>query len=52
MVAELRAIGRPIPTNDILIAAAAARHGGTLVITWDAHFREIPLLGAMVLKRE
>jgi predicted nucleic acid-binding protein len=48
MVAELRARGRPLPTNDIWIAAASVRAGATLV-TWDAHFREIPLLGAMIL---
>jgi predicted nucleic acid-binding protein len=41
--------GSPIPTN--WIAAAAARHAVTLV-TWDAHFREIPLRGAMVLESE
>jgi predicted nucleic acid-binding protein len=49
MVAELRARGRPIPTNDIWIAAASARVGATLV-TWDAHFRDIPLLGATILE--
>jgi predicted nucleic acid-binding protein len=48
IVAELRTLGRPLPTNDIWIAAAAQRAGATL-ITWDAHFREIPLLGAMIL---
>jgi tRNA(fMet)-specific endonuclease VapC len=49
MVADLRERGRPLPTNDIWIAAAAARAGATLV-TWDAHFRDIPLLGAMILE--
>jgi predicted nucleic acid-binding protein len=49
MVAELRLRGKPLPTNDIWIAAAAARAGAVL-ITWDAHFREIPLLGAMILE--
>ena len=48
MVAELRQRGKPLPTNDIWIAAAAAQAGATL-ITWDAHFREIPLLGATIL---
>ena len=48
MVAELRLRGKPLPTNDIWIAAAAAQSGAAL-ITWDAHFREIPLLGAMIL---
>jgi len=49
MVAELRLRGRPIPTNDIWIAATAAQAAATLV-TWDAHFHDIPLLGAMVLE--
>jgi tRNA(fMet)-specific endonuclease VapC len=48
MVAELRTKGRPLPINDVWIAAAAIRAGATL-ITWDAHFRDIPLLGAMIL---
>lgn len=33
--------GRPIPTNDIWIAAGAMQHGLRLVTT-DRHFREIP----------
>jgi tRNA(fMet)-specific endonuclease VapC len=49
MVAELKLRGRPIPTNDIWIAAAAVKSGSTL-ITWDTHFREIPLLGALILE--
>jgi predicted nucleic acid-binding protein len=49
MVSELRMRGKPLPTNDIWIAAAAVRVGAVL-ITWDAHFREIPLLGAMILE--
>jgi tRNA(fMet)-specific endonuclease VapC len=35
--------GRPIPRNDVWIAALAMEHGCVL-ITRDAHFREIPLL--------
>ena len=35
--------GRPIPRNDVWIAALALEHGCVL-ITRDAHFREIPLL--------
>src|SRR5271165_1206825 len=31
MVAELRTLGRPLPTNDIWIAAAANRAGATLI---------------------
>ncbi len=39
----LRRKGRPIPRNDVWIAAAALEHGLQL-LTLDAHFREIPLL--------
>jgi tRNA(fMet)-specific endonuclease VapC len=37
---QLRARGRPLPENDIWIAAAAIRHGIVLV-TRDRHFREV-----------
>lgn len=36
----LRRQGRPIPDNDIWVAAIARQHGLTL-ITRDAHFREV-----------
>jgi tRNA(fMet)-specific endonuclease VapC len=39
----LRKKGRPIPRNDVWIAATALEHGLQL-ITLDVHFREIPLL--------
>jgi tRNA(fMet)-specific endonuclease VapC len=39
----LRKRGRPIPRNDVWIAAVALEHGLHLV-TLDVHFREIPLL--------
>ena len=39
----LRKKGRPLPRNDVWIAAVALEHGLQLV-TLDAHFREIPLL--------
>ena len=39
----LRKKGRPIPRNDVWIAAAALEHGLHL-LTLDAHVREIPLL--------
>lgn len=39
----LRKKGRPIPRNDVWIAAAALEHGLHL-LTLDVHFREIPLL--------
>ena len=38
--AELRKKGRPIPENDIWIAACARQHGLTLV-TRDRHFDEV-----------
>ena len=38
--ADLRAKGRPIPENDIWIAAIAQQHGLT-VVSRDLHFREI-----------
>jgi predicted nucleic acid-binding protein len=37
IVASLRRRGRPIPTNDLWIAASAAQHGLRL-LTLDAHF--------------
>jgi tRNA(fMet)-specific endonuclease VapC len=39
----LRKKGRPIPRNDVWIAATAMEHGLQL-LTLDGHFREIPLL--------
>jgi tRNA(fMet)-specific endonuclease VapC len=48
MIDALRRIGRPIPVNDVWIAATCARAGATL-LTWDAHFRLIPRIGAIVL---
>jgi tRNA(fMet)-specific endonuclease VapC len=39
----LRSKGRPIPRNDVWIAALAIEHG-MLLLTLDAHFQEIPLL--------
>ena len=48
IVADLRKAGTPIPTNDIWIAAVAARAGAT-ILTYDAHFRSIPRVGSKVL---
>ena len=42
----LRAAGKPIPQNDIWIAASALEHGAALATT-DAHFRFVPLLTAI-----
>ena len=39
----LRKKGRPIPRNDVWIAALALEHG-MHVLTLDAHFGEIPML--------
>lgn len=46
---ELRQSGTPLPTNDIWIAATAI-HAGAAVLTFDAHFREIARVGALVLE--
>ena len=39
--AYLRRAGRPIPTNDLWIAALAMEHGVEL-LTADAHFAQVP----------
>jgi tRNA(fMet)-specific endonuclease VapC len=39
--AYLRGIGRPIPTNDLWIAATAMEHGAIL-LTADSHFLDLP----------
>ncbi len=49
IVRALKAKGTPLPTNDIWIAAAAARVGAT-VLTFDDHFRAIERVGALVLE--
>ncbi|HCU25432.1 MAG TPA: VapC toxin family PIN domain ribonuclease [Deltaproteobacteria bacterium] len=46
--AVLRAKGRPIPTNDIWIAASCMSVGGTL-LTADRHFQEIPHIQTQLL---
>lgn len=40
--------GRPIPTNDMWIAASAMEHGLRLV-TADVHYKAIPMILADVL---
>lgn len=40
IVAELYKKGKPIPTNDVWIAASAKQHNLTL-ITKDKHFEEV-----------
>jgi predicted nucleic acid-binding protein len=44
----LRSRGTPLPTNDIWVAACAARSGST-VLTFDTHFRAIERVGSLVL---
>jgi tRNA(fMet)-specific endonuclease VapC len=48
IVAELRKAGAPVPTNDIWIAATAARNG-TTVLTCDDHFECIARVGSVVI---
>ena len=48
IVVELRRLGTPIPTNDIWIAALAAREGAT-VLTTDGHFASIGRVGSVIL---
>ena len=48
IVRALKANRTPLPTNDIWIAAAAARVGAT-VLTFDDHFRAIERVGSLVL---
>jgi tRNA(fMet)-specific endonuclease VapC len=48
IVLALRAAGTPIPTNDIWIAAVAAREG-VHVVTYDEHFGSIARVGTHVL---
>jgi tRNA(fMet)-specific endonuclease VapC len=44
----LRAAGTPVPSNDIWIAAIAAREGAT-VITYDQRFDLIARVGVQIL---
>jgi tRNA(fMet)-specific endonuclease VapC len=48
MVVDLRKAGTPVPTNDIWIAATAARNGAA-VLTCDEHFERIARVGAVVV---
>ncbi len=42
----LRRAGRPIPTNDLWIAAIAVEHG-LVLYTRDAHFAHVPGLACL-----
>ncbi|MGA8809065.1 MAG: type II toxin-antitoxin system VapC family toxin [Thermoanaerobaculia bacterium] len=48
---DLRRAGTPIATNDMWIAATAAREGA-LVVSYDDHFRAISRVGSVVLRAE
>lgn len=48
MVHELKRAGRPLPTNDVWIAATAANSGATL-LTFDGHFAVVTRLGKLIL---
>ena len=50
IVADLRQLGTPLPTNDIWIAATAAR-AGALVLTFDNHYEKIARVGSIDLSR-
>lgn len=49
IVVRLRRKGTPIPTNDVWIAACAARSGATL-LTYDAHFEAVDRIGVLLLE--
>ena len=51
IVVELRRSGTPLPTNDIWIAALAAREGAT-VLTADGHFAYIGRVGSLIVSPE
>ncbi len=48
IIVALRKSGVKLPTNDIWIAAIAARHGAS-VLTYDNHFRAIHRAGSLIL---
>lgn len=48
IVAELRRAGTPLPSNDVWIAACAARTS-SVVLTHDAHFTRIARIGCELL---
>jgi predicted nucleic acid-binding protein len=51
IVVALRRAGTPLPTNDIWIAAVAAREGAS-VVTFDSHFLAIQRVGSQVLTQD
>lgn len=51
IVRKLKVKGRPIPTNDVWIAANAMKHGLALY-SFDAHFEEVDGLLLMPTKKD
>lgn len=51
IVADLRRAGRPIPSNDVWVAATTARMGAT-VLADDAHFLAVERVGTVLLTRD
>jgi predicted nucleic acid-binding protein len=49
MLVDLRRAGTPLPTNDIWIAATAAR-AGAIVLSYDDHFKAITRVGSVILR--
>lgn len=49
IMVTLKKAGTPLPTNDIWIAALAAREGAT-VVTYDDHFQKIARVGTSLLR--
>ena len=49
IVSDLRQRGKSVPTNDLWIAATAARAGAP-VLTYDRHFEEIHRIGVRLLR--
>lgn len=50
-IVDLRQRGRPVPTNDLWIAATAAR-AGAILLTYDEHFATISRVGSVILGRD
>jgi len=50
---ELRRAGRPVPSNDLIVAATALHLGFGVLVgpSGDAHFRDVPGLPVIVLGR-
>ena len=49
IVVALKEAGTPLPTNDIWIAATAARSGAA-ILTYDTHFEAIKRVGSVILE--